>query len=54
MAELIKVPFGIWTRMGPRKHILDGAAHWRHLANTIEPSMCSGDADCCHYIINKN
>ena len=26
------------------KHVLDGRAHWRHLANTIEPSICSGDA----------
>jgi len=30
--------------MGPRKHVLDGGAHWRNLANTIEPSMCGGDA----------
>ena len=22
-------------------------AHWRHLANTAEPSMCGGDAACC-------
>jgi len=24
--------------------VLDGGAHWRHLANTIKPSMCGGDA----------
>jgi len=32
----------IWlrTRVGPRKHVLDGGAHWRHLTNTIEPCMC--------------
>jgi len=24
--------------------VLDGDAHWRHLANTIEPSMCGSDA----------
>jgi len=23
-------------------------AHWRHLANTTEPSMCCGDAALCH------
>jgi len=23
--ELIKMPFGLWTWVGPRKHILDGA-----------------------------
>ena len=22
-------------------------AHWRHLANTTEPSVCGGDAACC-------
>jgi len=25
MAEPIKIPFGLWTRMGPRKHALDGS-----------------------------
>ena len=24
-AEPIKMPFGLWTRMGPRNHVLDGA-----------------------------
>jgi len=24
MAEPIEVQFGMWTRMGPRKHVLDG------------------------------
>jgi len=23
-------------------------AHWRHLKNTTEPSMCGGDAALCH------
>jgi len=23
--ELIELPFGLWTRVGPRKHVLDGA-----------------------------
>ena len=23
--------------MGPRNHLLDGGAHWRHLANMMEP-----------------
>jgi len=37
--------FGEWTRVGPRKHVLDhGSAHWRHPANTTEKSMCGGDA----------
>ena len=43
MAEPIEMPFGICTLVGPRKHVLGGGAHWRHLANTIEPSMCGGE-----------
>ena len=46
-AEQIELPFGIWTRMVSRKHVLNGDAHWRHLANTIEPSMCSSDVTVC-------
>jgi len=33
IAEPIEMPFEIWTRMGPKKHLLDRDAHWRHLAN---------------------
>jgi len=33
--------------MGRRNHALDGGAHWRHLANTIEPFGCGGDAALC-------
>ena len=43
MAELIEMPFGMWTWVVPRKHVLDGGAHSRNLANAINPSMCSGD-----------
>jgi len=39
MAEEIEMPFGMWTRVGPVKHVLHTGAHWRHLANTAEPSM---------------
>jgi len=42
-AEPIEMPFGIWTRVGPRKHVLGGCAHLRNLANTTEPSMCGSD-----------
>jgi len=41
--ELIRMPFGMWTRVGPRKHVSDGGEYWRHLANTIELSVCGGD-----------
>jgi len=43
-AELIETPLGMWTRVGPRKHVLDGGARWRRLANTTEPSVNGGDA----------
>jgi len=43
-AQPIEMPFGLWTPVGPRKHVLGGGAHWRHIANTTEPSMCGGDA----------
>jgi len=37
--------------VGPRKHVLGGDAHWRYLANAIEPSMCDGDAACCQVVL---
>jgi len=46
-AEPIAMMFGIWTRVGPSKHVLGGDIHWRNLANTIEPSMCGSNAACC-------
>jgi len=33
--------------VGPKKACIRWSAHWRHLANTTEPSMCSDDAACC-------
>ena len=35
-AEPIEIPFGLWTRVGPRKHVLGGAhigATWRIRSN---------------------
>jgi len=29
---------------GPKEACITWGAHWRHLANTTEPSMCGGDA----------
>jgi len=45
MAELTEMPFGLWSRNGPRMHyrIILGA-HWRHLANTTEPLIYGTDA----------
>jgi len=36
MAEPIEIPYGLWTWMGPRKHVLGGlhtGATWRILLN---------------------
>ena len=33
--------------MSPGKHVLGCDARWHNLLNTIEPSVCSGDAACC-------
>jgi len=46
-SEPIEMQFVIWTRGGPRKRVLDGGEHWRHLANTTEPSVFVGDAAFC-------
>ena len=60
-AEPIYLPFcrlGPWTRVGRRKHKFNRIHHvapicphrrtvWRHLANTIKPSICGGDAVLC-------
>ena len=58
MAELIDLPFGLWIRMGQRKHRFNHIrqvapmcpherAHWRHLANMTEPSVCCCDVALC-------
>jgi len=55
MVEPIDLPFGLWAQVGRGKHKFNrirqvvpmcshGRAHWRHLANTTEPSVCCGDA----------
>jgi len=57
MAELIDLPFGLWNQVGRRKHKFNRIrqvalmcpqerAHWCHLANTTEPSVC-GDTVLC-------
>ena len=49
-AEPINLPFGLWTWVGQRStcSIIFAKWHqWRHLANTIESSVCGGDAALC-------
>jgi len=42
--EPIGMLFGLRTWVGPKKHVLVGGAHWRHLANIIILSVCGSDA----------
>ena len=30
--------------------VLDRGVHWRHLANTIDPSVCGGDVALCQIL----
>jgi len=54
-AELIDLPSGLWTLLGRKMHKFNrirqaatmcphGRTHCHHLANTIEPFVCGGDA----------
>ena len=49
-AEPIQMPFGLWTLVAEGSMCYMGA-HWRHLANTTEPSVCGGDAALCQIIM---
>jgi len=42
--ELIQTQFGMWTRVAPKKHVLDAGAYWCYLAKMTEPSMCGCNA----------
>jgi len=57
-AELIDLPFGLWTCVCRKKHKFSCTrqvapmcphekAHWRHLANTIESSVCGRGVVLC-------
>ena len=53
MAEPTDTLFGVWTQVGPRKHVLDGGARWRHLATTTELSMCGNKAAFLSNYLNQ-
>jgi len=54
MAEPIEMPFGMRTRVGPRKYVglLGGDEHWRHMANAIEPSIMVHVRRWCNLLSN--
>ena len=51
-AVLIEMQSEMLSWIGPGNHVLDldGGTHWRNLPNTIESSVCGGDAALCHII----
>jgi len=45
-AEPIEMPFGLWTRVGPRKHVLDGFQIVMHRKNNfLWEKTCPGMPD---------
>jgi len=59
-AEPIKIPFGLWSWTAVwdanscgLKEARVGGAHWLNLANTIEPSVCGGDAALCQITLTS-
>jgi len=50
--EPIEMPFRLWSWVGPRKHVVDGGAHCRHLVNTIQPSTYVGSVALCQISFN--
>ena len=70
MTEPIDVPFGLWTRVGRRKHIFNRISRWRQCALIegrigatwrTKPSVCCGDAafcpitlTTCYYILRES
>ena len=52
-SEATAMLFGMWTGVGPRKHVLDGAAHWRNLVNTTELPICGGNAAFCQITLTN-
>jgi len=64
MAEPIKMPFGLWTLVGPRNHILNGVqiprGKWQFLGEGVAQckvsgilSMCGGDAAFCQITLTS-
>jgi len=52
-AVAIKIQFETLSLVGLRNRVLDVGAHWRHLANTTEPSVCGGDAALCQITLTS-
>jgi len=44
-AEPIEMPFGLWRRVVPRKHVLDGAQNRRAKEQLLGERTCPGIPD---------
>jgi len=58
MAELIKMPFGMLSRLGTESHVLDGVHIGttntiQYTANTIEQTTIGTNADCHYHYCNN-
>jgi len=49
MTELIDMPLGFWSYVGPRNQLLDWVTYWCHLANTIERFILGSNAGCLYH-----
>jgi len=47
MAEIIEMPFGLWTQVGPRNYTLNGECTLALPDELIEQFVCGGDAALC-------
>jgi len=50
MAEAVEMSFGLWTRVGPRKHVLDRVhigATWRIRLNVHVQPFCQITLTSC-------
>jgi len=52
-AQLIEMPFGLRTRVGPRNHVLTAGVHTGAMASTTESSICGGDTACCQITLTS-
>jgi len=39
------------THVGQKNLVSDRSTYGRHLVNTVERSVLSGDAECCYYTV---
>jgi len=53
-AEPIEMPFGLWTRMGPRKHVLHGVAIGATWRIRLNRACAAAMRPFCHFYSARN